>query len=95
KAARRSGGQPRLAPMQGRPPTARPIVRGSRLRPRPPARWRPATAKAPCKGSRQHSRSPAGMVGACRGGACKHRQHPRPGRRGRLPAARPQGVAPR
>ncbi|RWV94793.1 hypothetical protein GW17_00042634 [Ensete ventricosum] len=88
--------------MQGWPPTARPVVRGSRLRPRgsrlrlrPPTRGRPAMAKAPCRGSRQHARSPTGMADACRGDACGRRQCPRLGRRGRLPAARPQGAAPR
>ncbi|RWV78741.1 hypothetical protein GW17_00060240 [Ensete ventricosum] len=35
------------------------------------------------------------MAGACRGGTCGRRQHPRPGRKGRLSAARPQGAAPR
>ncbi|RWW44729.1 hypothetical protein BHE74_00049491 [Ensete ventricosum] len=35
KAARRRGGQPRPAPMQGRPPTARPAARGNRPRPKP------------------------------------------------------------
>ncbi|RWV85213.1 hypothetical protein GW17_00053011 [Ensete ventricosum] len=35
------------------------------------------------------------MAGACRGDACGRRQCPRPGRRGWLPTARPQGVAPR
>ncbi|RWV82448.1 hypothetical protein GW17_00056053, partial [Ensete ventricosum] len=43
KAARRSGGQPRPAPMQGRPPIDRPW-------PRPPARGQLATARASPKG---------------------------------------------
>ncbi|RWW18102.1 hypothetical protein GW17_00017927 [Ensete ventricosum] len=94
KAARR-GSQLRPAPMQGRPPTTRPAVMGSRLRPRPPTRGRSATAKAPCRGSCQHARPPAGMAVACRGGACGRRQRPRPGHKGRLPTARPQGATPR
>ncbi|RWV85292.1 hypothetical protein GW17_00052928 [Ensete ventricosum] len=37
KATRRRGGQPRPAPMQGRPPTARPVARGSLQQMRSPA----------------------------------------------------------
>ncbi|RWW44949.1 hypothetical protein BHE74_00049260, partial [Ensete ventricosum] len=68
KAARRRGGHPRPAPIQGRPPTARLAARG-----------RPATAKALCRGSHQQVRLPTGMAGACRGGAYGRRQCPRPG----------------
>ncbi|RWW36281.1 hypothetical protein BHE74_00058707 [Ensete ventricosum] len=35
------------------------------------------------------------MAGTYRGGACGRRQRPRPCRKGWLPVARPQGVAPR
>ncbi|RRT60180.1 hypothetical protein B296_00041207 [Ensete ventricosum] len=73
KAARRRGGQPWPAPLQGRPPTARPAARGNWLRPRPHARGRSATAKAPHRGSCQHAQSLVGMVGAC-----GRRQRPQP-----------------
>ncbi|RWW36628.1 hypothetical protein BHE74_00058334 [Ensete ventricosum] len=75
-------GYPRPAPMQGRPPTARPAARGNRLRPRPPTRGRPVTAKALCRGSRRHARTPAGMAGAYRDDAYGRRQRSRPGRKG-------------
>ncbi|RRT50464.1 hypothetical protein B296_00004167 [Ensete ventricosum] len=57
KAARRKGGQARLAPMPGRPPTARPW-------PRPLARGRLAAARASLqgavalRGNSQHGRQP-------------------------------------
>ncbi|RRT37223.1 hypothetical protein B296_00031401 [Ensete ventricosum] len=97
--------------MQGRPPIARPAARGSQLRPtttksplqgRPARKGQPPAAKAPyngaaghgqnplCMGSHQQARSPVGMAGAY-----GHRQRSRPGRRWRLPTARPQVVAPR
>ncbi|RWV94090.1 hypothetical protein GW17_00043407 [Ensete ventricosum] len=41
------------------------------------------------RGSRLRPKTPR------RGSACGRRQHPRPGRRWQLPAARPQGAAPR
>ncbi|RWV82435.1 hypothetical protein BHE74_00043694 [Ensete ventricosum] len=80
-----------LTPIKGRPPTARPATRGSRLRPWPPARGRPATAKAPCRGSRQYARSPTG-VGSTHGQAARGSRL-RPGRKGQPPATRPQGAA--
>ncbi|RWW07691.1 hypothetical protein BHE74_00033750 [Ensete ventricosum] len=84
RTTRRRGDQPRLAPMQGRPPTAKPATRGNRLQPRPLVRGRPTTAKTPLQGQ-----PPASMAGAY-----GRRQHPQPGHRWRLSAARPQGVAP-
>ncbi|RZR73650.1 hypothetical protein BHM03_00026744 [Ensete ventricosum] len=85
KAARRRGGQ---SPSRAGHP------RPGQLRPRHPTRGRPATAKAPLRGSRQHARSPAGMAGAYRGGTCRRRQCPWPGRRGWLSTTRLKGAAP-
>ncbi|RZS00199.1 hypothetical protein BHM03_00029861 [Ensete ventricosum] len=48
----------------------------------------------PLWGLGQHVRPPVGMAGACRGGACGRRQHPRLDHKGQLPAARLQGAAP-
>ncbi|RWV84171.1 hypothetical protein GW17_00054135 [Ensete ventricosum] len=62
KAARRRGGQPRPAPMQGQPPTARP-------RPRTPVRGWPATAIASPQG-RPTAPTRAAPVG--RSAACRH-----------------------
>ncbi|RWW23582.1 hypothetical protein GW17_00012164 [Ensete ventricosum] len=93
KAARR-GSQPRPAPMQGRPPTAKALCKGGD-RPRPkPLAW----ATASMRGRPWAWLAPAGVtplgVGSARGqfagGDCPLR-----GRKGRLPAARMQGVAPR
>ncbi|RZR75175.1 hypothetical protein BHM03_00051069 [Ensete ventricosum] len=65
----RRGGQPRLGPLQGRPPTARPpigvvgcdyaIARGQPIR---GSRSRPTCKPQP----------PADMAGAYRGNACRH-----------------------
>ncbi|RZS14449.1 hypothetical protein BHM03_00046158 [Ensete ventricosum] len=70
KAVRRRGGQPRLAPMQDRPPTARP-------QPRPPTRGQPAAARASPQGR------PTLLVGAAArmGNSYGHSQL-RPARRG-------------
>ncbi|RZR89888.1 hypothetical protein BHM03_00017676 [Ensete ventricosum] len=75
KAARKSGGQPRPAPKQGRPPMARP-------RPRPPTRGRSAAASDAHKG-----RQPAGAA-ACIDGACGQKRCPRAQS---LVVQRPQG----
>ncbi|RZS18712.1 hypothetical protein BHM03_00051021 [Ensete ventricosum] len=62
-AVRRRVNQPRLAPMQGRPPTAKP-------RPRPPVRGRPAAARASPQGR------PAPLTGAtARRGGSRPRAH--------------------
>ncbi|RWW36762.1 hypothetical protein BHE74_00058191 [Ensete ventricosum] len=63
KAARRRGGQPRPAPMQGRPPMTRP-------RPRTPARGRLVAARASPQGRQPlAARHPQGgrLQGACKG----------------------------
>ncbi|RWV80624.1 hypothetical protein GW17_00058068 [Ensete ventricosum] len=91
--------------MQGRPPTARPTARGSRLRPMPPARGRPTTAKATCRATasmRDRPRAwlaPTGVAPACVGsarGQAAWGSRPWPGRRGaaaRYEAARDIPVA--
>ncbi|RRT41285.1 hypothetical protein B296_00043825 [Ensete ventricosum] len=69
KAARRRGGQPRLAPMQGRPPTARPRLS-------PFARGLPAAARASLQG-----RSALLAGAAARRGNSGLRAHPLAARR--------------
>ncbi|RZS15417.1 hypothetical protein BHM03_00047254 [Ensete ventricosum] len=88
KAIRRRGGQPRPAPMQGRPPMVRP-------QPRPPTRGQLTAARASPQGR------PASLAGAAahKGGAYVH-DRLQPARRGDsrprahpLAAWRPQGAA--
>ncbi|RWW19823.1 hypothetical protein GW17_00016086 [Ensete ventricosum] len=89
--------KPRLgSEEEGQPATASPHV-GSATHSQAECKGQPTTVKCPCKGATSHGQSPlqgqspAGMAGACRGGTYGRRQHPQPGRRGQLPAVRPQG----
>ncbi|RZS23021.1 hypothetical protein BHM03_00055860 [Ensete ventricosum] len=67
-----SGGQPRLAPMQGQPPTARP-------RPRTPVRGWPVAAMASPQG---RPAAPAGAAPVGRSAACGHSRLKRGARKG-------------
>ncbi|RWW37103.1 hypothetical protein BHE74_00057833 [Ensete ventricosum] len=78
-------------------------ARGSRLRPRPPARWRLAMANHPCRGGRLQPRPPfKGAAGHLQGAATRGRDRLRPASRSdcqrrackrRPPAAPAAGVA--
>ncbi|RZR94101.1 hypothetical protein BHM03_00022721 [Ensete ventricosum] len=65
---------------EGQPATASPHV-GPATHSQADCKGQPVVTKSPCKGG---GRPPTGMAGAC-----GHRQRPRPGRKGQLPAARP------
>ncbi|RRT37174.1 hypothetical protein B296_00041223 [Ensete ventricosum] len=79
-------------PLAGAASQGQATCRGGRPRPKPLVGVASPQGATTNRCSRQKPRPPAGMAGACRGGACGRRHHPRLGHKGWLPVAMLQGV---